>query len=274
MLAWSFHEFLLYMVSIGIIPLSMRAALSGLVIGSTFGGFIGAGEGFFYNSKYKFKKGTIKGVIFGLVSGIISFQLVDQFVSQIQSSISNPLIINVLYASRWLIVSVSIGLSIGFKNNNHLAMIRGVISGVIAGLIGGIIITCLAFLTNLPFWSRGVGYVIFSALFSGALYHFSSFGRRTWLMSLNGRLEGLDIELSKDIHFIGTQDNDDIDLRGYQDVQQSHARLIKYFNNYSLIDNDPFCQTSVNYRNIKEQFLKNGDILKVGAALFQYCSID
>ncbi len=270
MFVWSFHEFLLYLVSLGFIPLSMKAVLSGLIIGSAFGGFIGAGEGFFYNSKYKFKKGVRKGVIFGLISGIISFQLVEQ----IQPGLSNPLLIDMLYALRWLIIAISIGLSIGFKNNNHLALIRGVISGVIAGLIGGIIITYLVFFTNQPFLSRGLGYVVFSVLFSGTLFHFSSFGRRTWLMSLNGRLEGLDIELSKDIHFIGTQDNDDIDLRGYQDVQQSHARLIKYFNNYSLIDNDPFCQTSVNYRNIKEQFLKNGDILKVGTALFQYCSID
>ncbi len=84
----------------------------------------------------------------------------------------------------------------------------------------------------------------------------------------------MDIELSKEIHLFGTQDSDDINLQDYQDVQQSHAKLIRYFDYYSLVDNDPFCQTFVNFRVVKEQFLKNGDILKIGTALFQYCTLD
>ena len=126
----------------------------------------------------------------------------------------------------------------------------------------------------IPLIARGIGLVVLCSVFSLSLYLFSFLGRKIWLKVLNGKLEGLEIALSREIHLFGTQDNDDINLQDYQDVQQSHAKLIRYFDNYSLVDNDPFCQTFVNFRGIKEQFLKNGDILKIGTALFQYCTIN
>ena len=94
------------------------------------------------------------------------------------------------------------------------------------------------------------------------------------MLSLNGSLAGREFELSKETHYLGTQTEDQINLGSYEEVNSTHAKLIRYETGYSLVDNDPFCSTFVNFRNITEQPLKNGDIIKVGSAIFQYCTID
>ncbi len=271
---WSYHELFLFLTSSFAIPGSAKSSIAGALFGIVFGGLLGGMEGFFSNSPYLFRRGLKFGSLLGFLSGAISFYVIDQIIHEIDFIASNILLVSLFYSLRWLVLGVCIGIAIGLRDRSHLSMIRSIFSGLIAGSVGGIIISFTPVLVSFPFWSRGLGFLAFAMLFTASTYRFFTFQRKTWLKSLNGVLEGLDIELSRDIHIFGTQDNDDINLKAYQDVQQSHAKLIRYFNNYSLVDNDPFCQTFVNFRTIKEQFLKNGDILKIGTALFQYCTVD
>lgn len=274
LLVWSLQEFVLYIVTQYPIQRTAGITLYGLLTGLLFGAFIGGMEGFFTGSRLLFRRGAGFGGLLGLVGGAAGFYLVDQITNNVLSPESNVFVILFFQAIRWFVLALCVGISLGIRDKSYLSMIRGIIAGAASGILAGLFFSAIAYYTRQPFLARVLGILILTTAMAGLLFQVSQLGRKMWLKALNGRLEGIDIELHKEIYFLGTQDSDDINLKDYQNVQQSHAKLIRYFDNYSLVDNDPFCQTFVNFRGIKEQFLKNGDILKVGTALFQYNIVD
>jgi len=269
---WFIHETLLYLVYINLIPEAFTSAVSGGIVGLAAGTIILFTAGFFNGNKILIKRGLILGAVFGLVGGLISFFVIDLMIAKMEFIAVNWLLSNLLYGARWLVLALFIGVALGIRDGNELILIRGLVSTAIAGILGGIIITLSTSLVNPPFWSRGIGYIVFLTVITLSIPYFSKLGRKIWIKTLNGKLEGLEFEMFKDIHYFGTQSDDDINLRSYEDIRPTHAKLIKYYSGYSLVDNDPFWQTFVNFRNIKEQPLKNGDIIKIGKALFQYCT--
>jgi type III secretion system (T3SS) inner membrane Yop/YscD-like protein len=274
LIALSLQEFFLYLFSKLPVPESLVVTLFGAITGGVLGALLAGMDGFFSGSRFLFRSGLRLGFLIGLVGGAVSFFIINQIIQHTNLAESSLIIMNSLLISRWVVIALCIGLAVSFRDGNHMVSIRSISSGLIAGLSSGIAMTLSSQVIQTPFLIRGIGLVILGSVFAIALYQFSFLGRKVWLKVLNGKLEGVEIELSKEILIFGTQDNDDINLQDYQDVQQSHAKLIRYFENYSLVDNDPFCQTFVNFRGIKEQFLKNGDILKIGTALFQYCTVE
>lgn len=274
LMALSLQEFYLYLFDKLPIPQSLTVTLFGAVTGGILGALFAGMDGFFSGSNFLFRTGVRLGLIIGLAGGAISFFVVDQITSFNLLTEDNFYVLQLVLISRWVVIALSIGLAIGFRDKNQLVTTRSIGAGLIAGVLGGLSISIVSQFIQMPSIARGVGLIVLGVAFTVSLYRFSFLGRKVWLKVLNGKLEGLEIELTKEILIFGTQDNDDINLQDYQDVQQSHAKLIRYFENYSLVDNDPFCQTFVNFRGIKEQFLKNGDILKIGTALFQYCTVE
>ena len=270
---WFFHELLLYFVYLGVIPDSIKSITSGGIVGLTLGTATLFAAGFFSGNKVLIRRGIVMGAIFGLVGGMISFFVVDLMISGWDFIVNNWLITYLLYTARWLVLALFIGVALGFRDSNELILIRGLVSTVIAGLVGGAVITTSTNFIASSFWSRGIGYIVFLVAITLSIPYFSKIGRKIWIKALNGKLEGMEFEMFKEIHYFGTQSDDDINLRSYEDIRPTHAKLIKYYSGYSLVDNDPFWQTFVNFRNIKEQPLKNGDILKIGKALFQYCTV-
>jgi|GEM_PF-1790797 len=272
---WSLQELFLYLLNaISFIPKELTIALFGALTGGLFGALMAIMEGFFTGSKYLVNRGVRVGALIGLLAGSIGFLLTSHTAFLENVGISNNVIQILLNSIRWIVIALCVGIALGIRDKNSLSTTRGIIAGLLTGVIGGTAISTIAFYVQSPMISRGLGLLVLTVLFSFSIYRLSHFGRKIWLKTLNGNLEGMDIELSKEIHIFGTQDNDDINLQDYQEVQQSHAKLIRYFDNYSLVDNDPFCQTFVNFRVVKEQFLKNGDVIKIGTALFQYCTVN
>lgn len=271
-IAWACQEFLFILIKDGVIPSFLQSVLSGTLLGAIIGAIIGRLEGFIVYNKPQAFKGTVIGVFFGGISGLFSFYLVDYIQQYLPSIVAgNTYYLDFLLASRWTIISVFIGIAIGIRDQKNLKFARGVFSGIISGIIGsGLSIPIFSEIHD-PFWARGVHIVSFVAIIGVVLVFTSTFGRKEWIKALNGKYEGIDFELTQDIHLLGSQVDDDINLSSYQNVNRTHAKLLKYYTGYSLVDNDPFGQTFVNFRSIKEQPLKNGDILKIGNAIFQYC---
>ena len=271
-IAWACQEFLFILIKDGVIPSFLQSVLSGTLLGAIIGAIIGRLEGFIVYNKPQALRGTVIGGFFGGISGLFSFYLVD-FIQQHLPAIvaGNVYYLDFLLASRWTIISVFIGISIGIRDQKNHRFARGVLSGIISGLIAsGLSIPIFSGIQD-PFWARGVHIVSFVAIIAIVLVLTSTFGRKEWIKALNGKYEGIDFELTQDIHLLGSQIDDDINLSSYQNVNRTHAKLLKYYTGYSLVDNDPFGQTFVNFRSIKEQPLKNGDILKIGNVIFQYC---
>lgn len=273
LIIWALQELFLFLVNDLPLPDSLKVALYGALCGGLFAGLIVGMDGFFSGSRFLYRRGLRIGVLFGATGGLVSFYIVDQIIRFASLTETSEIVPVIVYSLRWLTIALCIGFAMGIRDRNHLSLVRSIVAGLIAGVIGGLFISLMIQYFASILLARGIGLLGFGVILAAAIYKASFFGRKSWLKVLNGKMEGMELELTKDIHIIGTQDNDDINLQDYQEVQQSHAKLIRYFDHYSLVDNDPFCQTFVNFRGIKEQFLKNGDILKIGTALFQYCTV-
>jgi len=270
---WFIDELWIYMYTSSTSPERLEVAVSSLLIGIGFGFFVLVQNGFFMDNSFKFRRGAIFGGLTGFCGGLCGFVLIDQMNPMVVSG-STPVLVQVLLAARWLVLALFIGLGIGLRDRSGTIMTRAIIGCGAAGLGSGIVITIVNAFSPVFFVSRGFGFMLFGIALVISIEAFSTIRRQTWIRSLNGRLEGLDFELLQEIHELGTQSNDDINLKSYEDIRPSHAKLVRYYSGYSLIDNDPFWQTYVNFRNVREQPLKNGDIIKVGKALFQYCSVN
>lgn len=270
---WFLNELWIYLYPTEVNPGRIEVAVSSLLIGIGFGILILSRGGFFTDNIFKIKRGILFGAVTGLLGGICGFVLVDQVNPLLADSSIPPLFIQVLLAARWLVLALFIGIGAGLRDQSGIIMTRSLIGSGFAGLACGVAITVMNLFSPVFFVSRGLGFVLFGVVLIMSLEYMAVFRKKTWIRGLNGRLEGLDFELLQEIHALGTQSNDDINLKSYHDIRPSHAKLVRYYSGYSLVDNDPFWQTYVNFRNIKEQPLKNGDIIKVGKALFQYCTV-
>lgn len=274
LICWSLYEFFLFIITPLMISSLIQLIFSGGFAGLLTGCFIGGQQGYFKHSFKQLKKNALLGGIAGLIAGVV-FSYVSHYASSnLLLSYEGKSFIDHIYITRWLFLAIFIGGAMGFYESVNVEITRSVLSGFITGLL------CIAILylaheaaVN-SFIERGIAFISFCTLFSYFLSYFSTFKRKEWIKSLNGQLTGFEFELSKASHYFGTQVCDDINLKSYEKVNPAHAKLIKYYTGYSLTDNDPFGQTYVNFRSIKEQPLKNGDILKIGTALFQYCRND
>ncbi len=271
-IVWACQEFLFILADDGIVSKNLLSALAGMMLGGITGAVLCRMEGFLVYNAPLARRGTVFGASFGGCSGLISFYLVDyirQYLPEVLPQ--NAYFMEFLFASRWFIIAVFIGISTGIGNRNSLRIFRGVLSGLVAGSASGVLSFVLFSQIQSSFWARGLCITSFTTFLALSLILTSRLKRTEWIRSLNGKFEGIEFELERDIHLMGSQVDDDINLASYQNVNWTHAKLLKYYTGYSLIDNDPFGQTFVNFRNISEQPLKNGDIIKIGNAMFQYC---
>ena len=112
------------------------------------------------------------------------------------------------------------------------------------------------------------------AVLTACLYYNRVYLRKSWLLLLNGRQAGRDYPLGKDVIFIGNQEDDDVRLGDYLDVNASHAKIVRYGCSelFSFVDNDPFSRSWVNFRPCREQILHNRDLITVGTAKIMFIS--
>lgn len=90
------------------------------------------------------------------------------------------------------------------------------------------------------------------------------------LKIINGPLKGYIFSLDNTVCLLGNQESDDVNLSLYANVNYSHAKIIPFGPVHSIADNDPYCNTFVNYDHFSETVLKDGDIIGIGSARLQY----
>lgn len=272
LLMWAAQElFLLSVTDVGIEHTWVQV-LSGIILGGILGMCIAAMDGLLIRNPPLLVKGAQWGSLLGAVGGALGFFLIAEMAAQSEIMRSGGILAYLVLPQRWLIITLAIGVAMGLRDQSHLRFVRGLLASALTGIVGGFWITGIMMINLDPVVGRGLALVGFTLIYSLIYVAVIQYKRDYWLLSLNGSLEGREFELCRSMQFLGTQNEDLINLGGYQEVNSTHAKLIRYETGYSLVDNDPFCRTLVNFRNVTEQPLKNGDIIKVGTALFQYCT--
>jgi len=269
--SWAALELvLLFSLQVG---LNSHGILAGAVVGVTLGAMFAALDGFLGQAPKKIRAGAKYGAALGGLGGVLGFYLIDQIADRFQPFEISAVVENLVYAQRWTLLGIAIGAAIGAAERSNRVTVRNLIAGIVAGLAATLFNGVIGGLIDYPFLVRGISLIFFSFAFILAHIKLRSYKRQHWVLFLNGHHAGAEFELNQNLLFLGTQNNDDINLNSYENVNSTHAKLIKYEYGFSLVDNDPFCQTFVNYRNITEQPLKNGDLIRVGTALLQYRSL-
>lgn len=272
-LAWILSEVFLIITNFAGLSFSRGGSiLGGVLIGAGFGSLIVGIEGFYYSNRVQLKRGLKIGLLAGILGGGVGFAFSELLFLEIDlfgSLGKNEIFV---FMQRWIILGAVLGLAIGIRDKKNTYLLRGLIGGALGGFIGGgIFQASLLWLSQVPV-GKPVAFMSFGICLAVSLQLTLLMGRKTWLRILNGNLEGIEFELTEPIHFIGNFKSDDVLLHTYRGINQTHAKLERIEDDYALLDNDHFGRTYVNFRSVQEQPLKNGDIIKIGNALLQYCT--
>lgn len=271
LICWSLYELFLFIIAPLLLSTLTLSLLGGAFSGILAGFFVGGTQGYLKHSLKKIKRNALVGSVAGGFAGLLSSYIITYIDSNILIAIEGVNITAFIPLLRWGIIALFIGIAIGVSEKGNIEISRELLSAFTVAILCTAIMFLLSHRGLGSFLERGVAFITICSTYAYFLLRFSTLKRKEWIKSLNGKLSGIEFELSKEALYLGTQQCDDINLNAYEKVNPAHAKLIKYYTGYSLTDNDPFGLTYVNFRNIKEQPLKNGDILKIGSALFQYC---
>ena len=90
---------------------------------------------------------------------------------------------------------------------------------------------------------------------------------------LSGKQEGKIFLIDQNRFSLGYGSQNNLILRGYAEVCDTHAQIIKKGNQNYIESSDAGGDVLVNYRLIDQQSIKKGDVIKIGTALLQYYEI-
>ena len=210
---------------------------------------------------FKMFIGSFLGAIFGLICFGFGNLLIA---GQIAPSIC--------HITSWTLLGLSItGASELFCSASGFSVTR-IISGGIGGTIGGVIfelllqyhLTGAEHLTGLVL----VGLSIF-LIIGIAENRITSFAIKV----LSGKQEGQIFLLDQNKFSLGYSSQNNLILRGYAEICDTHAHIIRKGTQNYIESADAGGDVLVNYRMIDQQFMKKGDVIKIGTALLQYYEI-
>ena len=205
------------------------------------------------------------GAFLGAIFGLICFGIGNLLIAlQISPSICHII--------SWTLLGLSItGTSELFCPSSGFSVPR-IISGGIGGTIGGSIFELL-----LQYHLSGtehfvgivlVGFSIF-LIIGIAENKITSFGIKV----LSGKQEGQIFLLNQNRFSLGYGLQNNLILRGYAEVCDTHAHITKRGNQNYIESADIGGDILVNYRLVDQQSIKKGDVIKIGTALMQYYEI-
>jgi hypothetical protein len=255
------------------------AILPAAAVGAAFGLGIGGGLAAIEDLINRFLRRSLKagafGGLMGLVVGGLSFALLELAAraGTVEGSevfppggygawLGVPLVMGLLGGAGGL----GSGLALGRKEKSVRRAAVGAASGTLGGIPFALLMALLAdFSGGLVF-----GCAAWGALVAWCIYWGEKRFARRWLRVLTGAGEDNFFPLTTQSVSLGRQESNDIPLLEYQEVFPFHCQLRWETDHYQILDREQGGMVLVNYRQIHEQTLKSGDLVKLGTALLQY----
>ena len=205
------------------------------------------------------------GALLGAISGLICFGIGNLLIAgQFSPSICR--------ITSWTLLGLSItGASELFCSASGFSGPR-IVSGGIGGTIGGGIFELL-----LQYHLTGTEHLTGLVLAGFSIFliigidenRITSFAIRV----LSGKQEGQIFLLDQNRVSLGYGYQNNLILRGYAEVCDTHALITKKGDQNYIESSDVGGDVLVNYRLIDQQSIKKGDVIKIGTALLQYYEI-
>tara|TARA_Y100000748_G_C15362694_1_gene436431 strand:- start:303 stop:761 length:459 start_codon:yes stop_codon:yes gene_type:complete len=147
-----------------------------------------------------------------------------------------------------------------------------IISGGIGGFLGGIIFELLM-LYQISGPEHLYGLILAGISISLLIGMYENRATSFALRVLTGKQEGQIFLLDQHKFTLGHSSRNDFVLNGYAEVCNLHAHIYKKDNQVFIENEEEGSEILVNYRQIDQQAMKKGDVIKIGTALLQYYEI-
>ncbi len=275
MLAWPFAEVIIYYQADFPTLLIFNAAL-GITVGLFMGICFGMSEGLIAVSKEKIKAGIIMGIIAGIIGGLAGFVAGQAALLYIGTTFFNSnysfqkIGIPVSRAIGWAIFGICIGVAHGLRNMSLGKVRNGIIGGFVGGILGGLAVEYMRIYSPENVFARLVGLIIMGFLIGMFYGLIENRLAKASMQLLNGRYKGKEFPITGRVTNIGRSGKTEIGINGYTNVADVHTLIKKEGNDFILTDAGSKPGTFVNDDRAERVRLKNGDIIRVGEAQFQF----
>ncbi len=168
------------------------------------------------------------------------------------------------------LLGAAVGFSSGFGVGDVSLGLRRLRRGSTAGLAMGAVVGVgvLFFPRNL--WVHSATLILWSAVVAQGMFWTEKRFARRWLRVLTGPGEDECFPLENRSIRLGKLESNEIPLLHYSEVYPVHCRIDWVQDQYKIIDDETGGTVYVNFRQVQEQPLKAGDLVKIGSALLQY----
>ena len=267
-MSWAGLQVLLYAQQmVGPFPGLDPFVYQGMIVGLGVGIFIYSRDMILSENFMALKTSILIGACVGLGSGFLGFAMG-------QSLLAFPVYIELSWVRlvSWALLGFWLGILVNLTVPASRRRFSQVMGALLGGLLGGVFFEAYPLL-EIETMSNLVRLTCIGMILSLSIVFFQISTAKAYLRVLTGESEGKIYLLDKKKCSLGYQSQNDIVLRGYSEVCETHAHIIKNSPNYQIINVCPGGQIFINYRFVDQQSMKNGDIIKLGTALLQYCEV-
>jgi hypothetical protein len=275
MIAWPFSELLIHAQS-RFPTLMLYNIAMGLAVGFLVGGCFGTSEGILTVSGAKARGGFAAGLIIGLAGGAAGVFAGQAALLSIGTAFFNSAGgfqrygVPLSRAVGWAAFGIFIGAIEGVRSLSIHKVRNGVLGGCIGGLLGGLFFEYMRIFKPGGLYTRLVGLVLLG-FFIGLFYGFiENRLTRASLVLLNGRFRGREFPLTQRFTRIGGSPKTEVGLPGYKNVADVHVEVTREKGEYVLTDAGSKTGAFVNEEKTEKTVLREGDVIRVGDAQFQF----
>jgi hypothetical protein len=273
--AFTVESVLMGLGLLGLDP-GLRFATAGLALGLTCGALIAPiGESLHQHPKRRWIVGLWGGLLGALIGvagiGAVSWWLAPEVAPQ-------RLVFGYRAFTVWVaclpfllgLLGAAIGFGSGLGVRNHALGMRRLKYGLIGGLIAGTLVATIEALAPGNLWLRTIALAAWAAVLAQVLFWTEKRRARHWLRVLTGPGEDEFFPLMNQTVRVGKAEQNEIPLLHYAEVYPVHCRIDWVDGQYRIVDDETGGTVYVNFRQVQEQPLKPGDLIKIGSALLQY----
>ncbi|MBF0278547.1 MAG: FHA domain-containing protein [SAR324 cluster bacterium] len=268
LVSWSFLQIFFYAENIiGPFPLLDQFVYQGMVVGVGIGIFICSRENILSENFHALKTSAFAGAGIGLISGLFAF-----VIGQSLLAFPTYMPFSWIRLVSWTLFGFWLGVIANLAAPASRRSVSQIIGALLGGLLGGLSFEAYQLL-QVEYFSDLLSLVFIGMILSLSLVFIDTCTSKAYLRILTGGSEGKIFLLDKKEFALGYNSQNDIVLRGYSEVCGTHAQIIQSSLTHQIVNVCSGGQVLVNYRYIDQQSMKNGDIIKLGTALLQYCEV-
>lgn len=256
---------------LAVFPVLLPGIAFGFLLGLTFAPL----DEFLGHYPGRLLRATGTGALLGALGGLITLGPLGLLVP----TAGGPAVLPMNEASlwHWALLGPALGILSGivaFASGLGIGQVRLGLRRAVWGLAGGLVCgTALAgafaALPQSP-WIHFTGFGLWAGLLALVVFWREKRFAQRWLRILTGPGEDRILPLLGPEIRLGKLESNEIALPFYQEIYPVHCQIRWTGEHYQIVDDETGGIIMVNFRQVQEQVLKTGDLVKIGSALLQY----